>query len=1293
MNTREHSKSSLSPDLSEFCILCRALSTESWNGPSRRRSMQYRLLSGKYCVAALVYCFFLFFQCGCGGGVVNSSDTEQSNDSVTIVTTSISTLNHSNPTGLSFREDKNAGFSRRYLGPIEGLTDPEYFASGVAAGDYDLDGDTDLYIVGRDTDPNHLYQNQGDGTFAEVGSSLGVDVRHWGSGPAFGDIDGDGDLDLFVGSVVDDPIYLFENRLNEEAESFVDITQSSLLNTDAANNVSALFFDYDTDGFLDLFLTHWGANWSPGTDTEFIWRNNGDRTFASVSTQVGVAYSSNERWNWSFTPNLTDIDGDGDADFLLASDFVTSEVFLYSDDTYLRATDRGVIKDQSGMGAAVADFDNDGDMDWFVTSIYSLDTPPGNSFGNRLYRNLGNSRWEDATDESGTANGDWGWGACAADFDQDGYVDLMMVNGWAEVGKDYNDRPIRFWRNLGGDGLEFHEMGETVGMTNDGQGRGLACFDSDGDGDQDVVIVNNSEDHIVYYRNETSNENNYLIVELQGTNNNRFGVGARITVTSESGDQIRDIGGSNNFVSHNPLEAHFGLGTATSVDVHVRWPDQTTTELEDVAVNQTLSIEPTESALRLTVVQGEGSGNYEEGDDIEVVSAPADKHYFFSHWSSSGGGTFSDKYAESTTFTMPGDSVTITAHYLPGVGPDDDVSVARRWNELVLQSIRNDWARPTVHARNLFHTSAAMYDAWVAYSDLESTWLLGKSQNGHSCAWEDRATDEEEDEIKAMRNEAISHAVYQIIRHRFQLSPRAGRIRIDADALMGFLGFDSTNDSIDWEGDDPAAIGNHIAGCYIDFGMADGANEENDYANLAYEPVNPALEPHLPGNPNIVDLDRWQPLALVSFVDQAGNPSTTNQPDFLSPEWGSVWPFSLKEEDLTIEERDGFSYWIYHDPGGPPLTGNTDSKDAYKWGFSLVSTWSSHLDPADGVIWDISPASLGNIQNYPESSDYDNYDAFFNRLEGGDPSQGYDSNPVTGEPYEPQEVPRGDYTRVLAEFWADGPDSETPPGHWFTILNTVNDHPELDRRLSGIGPVLDSLEWDVKAYFALGGTMHDVAIVAWGLKGWYDYIRPVSAIRAMADLGQSSDPDGPNYDEGGIPLIEDFIELVAEGDDLAGEDDEHVDKIKVLSWRGPDYIEDPAEDVAGVDWILAENWWPYQRPTFVTPPFAGFVSGHSTYSRAAAEVLTAFTGSEYFPGGMSGFEIPANEFLVFEKGPTVDMTLQWAKYYDASDQCSLSRIWGGIHPPADDIPGRLIGIEVGKQAFDHAVRYFEGEVD
>jgi hypothetical protein len=127
-----------------------------------------------------------------------------------------------------------------------------------------------------------------------------------------------------------------------------------------------------------------------------------------------------------------------------------------------------------------------------------------------------------------------------------------------------------------------------------------------------------------------------------------------------------------------------------------------------------------------------------------------------------------------------------------------------------------------------------------------------------------------------------------------------------------------------------------------------------------------------------------------------------------------------------------------------------------------------------------------------------------------------------------------------------------------------------------------------------------------------------------------------------------------------------------------------------VGWILAENWWPYQQPTFVTPPFAGFVSGHSTFSRAAATVLAKFTGSEFFPGGMGTFDAPKNAFLEFEAGPSVDVQLQWATYYDAADETSISRIYGGIHPTQDDIPGRFIGARVGEDAYAFAMRHFAG---
>ena len=205
-------------------------------------------------------------------------------------------------------------------------------------------------------------------------------------------------------------------------------------------------------------------------------------------------------------------------------------------------------------------------------------------------------------------------------------------------------------------------------------------------------------------------------------------------------------------------------------------------------------------------------------------------------------------------------------------------------------------------------------------------------------------------------------------------------------------------------------------------------------------------------------------------------------------------------------------------------------------------------------------------------------------------------------------------------------------------------------------------------------------------------VRPISAIRYMADRGQSTDMTLPSFDPHGIPLIDGLTAIIEEGDELAGTANENVGKIKIYAWKGPDFIEDPSQDVAGVDWILGTHWWPYQRGTFVTPPFAGYVSGHSTFSRAAAEVLTALTGNEFFPGGMGEFDIKQNEFLTFEKGPSENLTLQWATYRDASDQTSLSRIWGGIHPPIDDIRGRIIGEKIGVESYNFAIQYFKGNL-
>ena len=143
---------------------------------------------------------------------------------------------------------------------------------------------------------------------------------------------------------------------------------------------------------------------------------------------------------------------------------------------------------------------------------------------------------------------------------------------------------------------------------------------------------------------------------------------------------------------------------------------------------------------------------------------------------------------------------------------------------------------------------------------------------------------------------------------------------------------------------------------------------------------------------------------------------------------------------------------------------------------------------------------------------------------------------------------------MIAEFWADGPESETPPGHWNTLANYVTDHPLLERRIGGEGPVLDPLEWDVKLYLALNGAVHDAAVCAWGLKGHYDYVRPITAIRHMAGLGQSSDPELPSYDPHGLPLEPGVAELITAESAAPGERHahlaEHVGEIAVYSWLG-----------------------------------------------------------------------------------------------------------------------------------------------
>lgn len=584
-----------------------------------------------------------------------------------------------------------------------------------------------------------------------------------------------------------------------------------------------------------------------------------------------------------------------------------------------------------------------------------------------------------------------------------------------------------------------------------------------------------------------------------------------------------------------------------------------------------------------------------------------------------------------------------------GDRPVEQHSIARQWDEQLLAAIRIDTPRPVVHARNLFHLSIGMWDGWAAYDDTADLYL-------HDA----RAT---ADDVAAARDVTISFAAYRILKNRFAISPGAATSQARFDAHLYALGLDKDFTSTD--GDSPAALGNRIAATVIAYGLADGSNEQGNHTDPTYVSLNEPLVWKEPGN-FMAAPSNWQPLALDVIIGQNGVPIPGGVQRFLGSAWGVVLPFALERS------APGVPYFV---PVFPPPTIEDPATNAdFKDQAVDVILKQSLLDSTDDTLMDASPGVLGN-----------------NSL-GANDGTGHAVNPATGQPYAPNIVKRNDFYRTLGMYWADGPASETPPGHWNVVANEVGDHPDFEKRLGGSGPVLDDLEWDVKIYLALNGAVHDAAIAAWEQKRVYDSSRPVSVIRHMATLGQSSDPGGPSYHPEGLPLVPGLIEVVTAESSAPGERHAHlaefVGEITVRSWKGEPA--NPRTQVGGIDWIRAKLWTAYQKNTFVTPPFAGFVSGHSTFSRAAAEVMTLFTGDPFFPGGLGQFVAPADTYLPPEMGPTQPTALQWATYYDAADEAGISRIWSGIHVRADDIPGRVIGSEVGIDAYAKALTYFDG---
>ena len=269
--------------------------------------------------------------------------------------------------------------------------------------------------------------------------------------------------------------------------------------------------------------------------------------------------------------------------------------------------------DHNGMGSTFGDYDGDGDLDWFITNITAApDVPSGFGGWNRLYRNDGNRTFTDVTEEAGVRDSRWSWGTSFLDYDNDGDLDLIATNGYNGAG--WADDQTYLWRNDNG---VFTDVSTSAGITDAGQGRGLAHLDYDNDGDLDVVIVNNAAQPILY-RNDGGNAQSFLRIDPIGTESNRDGVGAFLTVTPDlSAPQRRlvwEIDGGSSFLSQNEQIAHFGLGpNADAVDlVTIQWPSGIVQHLRRVGANQTLTV--VETADQAVIGDIDFSGSWEAAD-------------------------------------------------------------------------------------------------------------------------------------------------------------------------------------------------------------------------------------------------------------------------------------------------------------------------------------------------------------------------------------------------------------------------------------------------------------------------------------------------------------------------------------------------------------------------------------------------------------------------------------------------------------------------------------------------------
>jgi len=501
---------------------------------------------------------------------------------------------------------------------------------GAAAEDFDGDGWLDLLVLGGHQRPPYLYMNNRDGTFSNEAVLRGIQFQMFTpAGAAAADFDNDGDIDICVTEQFG-PHYLLIN----DGMGYFAPSSTTQLSWPAEMGASPSWGDVDNDGLLDLAIAAWSPSRAGGENPGnlVVYRNNGGGDLMAYPFRTQPY-----REVYSFTPRFADLNNDLRQDLPVTNDFRRSQIYMNQGDSlFERGTPiNGTGRDENGMGSAIGDYDNDGDLDWFVSSIF--DSVPNPEFnwgitGNRLYRNRGDGTFEDVTEMAGVRNGNWGWGSGFGDLDNDGDLDLYQVNGWPddwagdEIIEKWNNKPAVLFENLGNG--TFTETAMTSGVDHHGQGRGVILFDPDNNGKLDIFLTNNQAlvrngqtwDRLpalpVLYRNDTDNGNHWLKVGLEGSPPfHSHGIGSRVYIRTSSGLQMRELHASSGYMAQEAGRiAHFGLGEAMVVEeVRAEWVNGDATLVMGIGVDQAVTLQSPVAKI--------SSRKVEVGDQVTAMVA------------------------------------------------------------------------------------------------------------------------------------------------------------------------------------------------------------------------------------------------------------------------------------------------------------------------------------------------------------------------------------------------------------------------------------------------------------------------------------------------------------------------------------------------------------------------------------------------------------------------------------------------------------------------------------------------